>query len=180
MLLLSDFSLGRLALLPQMGGNKRLILVGIAALLVIAACGWMNLCLHVTQEDGTPIFRSNYVSRPVRLSRSVGWPRAVWVRTNWATIENGKYNFDEQMRPKESTFDMPGLVSNITVLFVLLTVTCLVVTASYDRRFSLRGLLLFTVCVAVLIVLLGPYFNAELERRRQVREFERWATEYGL
>ena len=162
------------------GRKKRSTLVALAALLVIAAWCWMNSRIHVAHEDGTPIFRSNYISRPTRLSRSNGWPRAVWVRTNWATIENGNYDFNEQMRPQESTFDLPGLASNIAVLFVLLVTTCFVVSATYDRRFSLRGLLLFAVCVAALIVLLGPYVQSELERRRQVREFERWAIEHGI
>jgi hypothetical protein len=160
--------------------NKRTMLVALVALLVIAACGWMNSRTHVAQEDGTPIFRSNFVSRPMRLSRSQGWPRAVWVRTNWATIENGIYNFDEHMRPKEATFDMRSLIANATVLLALLMVACLVVAAACDQRFSLPGLLLFTVCVAVLTALLSPYVHSELERRHQVREFELWATEYGM
>jgi len=148
---------------------KRFVLLAIATTMVFAACCWMNSLIHVSHENGL-VFATGYHSNPVRLSRTCGWPRAVWIRTNWATIANGDYRIDEHMRPKESSFDLLGLTANIAAMVFLATATCVVVSAVFDRRFCVRSLLLLVLCIASLIVLFKP-------RPSQSKEFA--PTEIG-
>jgi len=158
---------------------QRRRLVVLIASCVALVCAGMNLRCIVAQEDGTSILRPKYISRPVRLSRSSGWPQPVLVRVNWAIFNNGEFLFDEDLRPREASFDQSALMSNIAVCVMLVTVCCLLVIAGYDRRFSLRSLLLLMFCLAVLIALLRPYLKSTLDEHRRVTEFEARAAEYG-
>ena len=159
--------------------DRSRIVIAVAVAMVVAVVVWLNIVTRVNNEDGSPILRTNYKSPPRRLMRSNGWPNPVWVRVNWGTIENGSFKFDEQMRPKESAFELAGLAKNVTVLALLAAIALLSVSAVYRRQFSLRKLLLFAFFAALLVLLIRPYIRSEMERREHIREFERWMTKYG-
>ncbi|WP_442511516.1 hypothetical protein SH528x_003197 [Novipirellula sp. SH528] len=154
------------------------LLVALAA--VVGAFSWLNSLTLIVREEGASLTIRSGLIVPIRLSRSNGWPSTVWVRSNWATRENGHWVFDEDMRSKESFVDLLSLALNTAVLLSFLILFSTFVLAAYDRRFSLRGLLLGVLCIAVLMVLFRCSFESDMERRRRARQLESVVADLGF
>ena len=143
----------------------------IATFGVVCWCVWMNVTTRLYFEGGGRFVPSTLYANPLSpLSRKNGWPRDYLIRTHWAKITVSPPIFLYHMRPTSTRFTPSSLIINGLTTVATALCSYLATFSLVERRISLRAMMILTMCISIMIVLVVPWAQKNINEKRGMQQ----------